>query len=574
MEINFDQFAAGAANRYQPADAPDDTSTATPQAGVFVAEIDDEPNELTVRFDFEPMTADEATKIAVVHTHLLSKMHEAFIGDFVAFDNKGAKLSARDIDPIHLTPVKHQSRFNIHVSQRSKNRRPKYTIIHRIHTSQSLSTIRTYNSVNAVLKEHHCYLKNHAWAETDWDVAQVGFLIGISPQYYTPDMATKFVSDFMVKKGLSNCPPIRLIASSPHIVNPIDGKIIRSKAYAVEFERKNARDILRCFKDAFTGTTTFLMAKLRYSHPTSFAKALRIQNKLLNETYAIPLINISPKEFFYLQNSIESTAGVIAMLPTRRSLTTGRYNILTKATDFKTVRADIIAKFPSYYDQVCPNEQQKPDAYLFHGPPGISALKDTDDASSGAQSFLSTSAASFASFSDLSESTNVYENFPSANNTYSWSDVAKRNSSNIPNEVSTPVANAKASHAAPKATPSPAASAVPPHTTDDIDQLRVEYEAKFQSNRDEIAELKQMLSQMMSALNNLGAQGLPTNIADPTNLSPPTEPDVRHDQNPTTPLLKRNGSTSPPSQPDPSRHKRLDHKPSPAKTKPDFVMDE
>lgn len=206
MAFNFEQFAACPSTRSPPTDETDDTSMATPQAGVFTPDIEDETKEIIVRFDFEPKTAEEATKVTIVHTHLLSRMQEAFSDNCLFFDNKGGQLSS--IDPIHWTPVKHQNHFHIHVSQRSNNRRSKYMIIHRIRTSQSMSTIRNYNTVNSLLKEHNCYMKTHAWAETIWDVSQAGFLIGIDPQYYTPESATKLISNLMAKKGHSKCPPL------------------------------------------------------------------------------------------------------------------------------------------------------------------------------------------------------------------------------------------------------------------------------------------------------------------------------------------------------------------------------
>lgn len=318
----------------------------------------------------------------------------------------------------------------------------------------------------------------------------------------------------------------------------------------------------------------FLMARLRFTHPKSFANALKMQNKTMTETYAIPLINTSPDEIFYLQPLLETTAGVIAVLPTRRTTKTGRYNILVKSKDFKQVRANIIQKFPTYYKQVSTDAQQNPDNYQFLGPPGIPSYTNNEDASSGAQSFLSTSAASFASFGDMSDTSDVYEPFTPATNTYSWSDVVKRSpSSQIPAVVSTPISSATvttASNATSVLTPSEAQTS----TANEIQNLRAEYELKLHSNTKEIGELKAMLNQVLFTLQNLGVQGVPNQQSPP----PPTDLEtcLEEPQSPQpSPQLKRTGSTSPPSQPDDtSRHKRRDHKPSPAKQQLDFQVDE
>jgi hypothetical protein len=560
--LDFERFAARPSNRHKKTDTPDDISMATPLTGAIPVDHDDEMKEITVRFDFVPKTADDATKVAVVHTHLLSKMQAAFSDECLVFDNKGAQL--KNIDPIHWTPIKHQSHFNIHVSQKPKSP-TKYSIIHRIRTSQSLSTIRTYNTINSLLKEHNCYMKTHAWNETVWDVAQAGYLIGIvDPKYYTPEKATAIIADLMAQKGQSKCPPLRLIYSSPRI--SVDNRTISSKTYAIEFERKHTKEVHRCIKDTFTGTTKFLMARLRYSHPQSFASALKLQNKYMHDTYSIPLINTSPDEFFYLQPLIDNIPDVIAVVPTRKSTKTGRYNILTHVQKFTQVRTTLTTKFASLYDRVASDAKQNPEALLFLGPPGIQISSDNSDSSSGDQSFLSISAASFASFGNISDTEDNYQTFPPSTNTYSWSDVTKRGTSQpIPSVVSTPDATAtSASYATSVPPPSDITS-----SSNDIQSLRDEYEQKLQSNANQIAELKLMLTQVLSTLQNLGVQGVPNSNPHP----PPHAPAVSNEPEQHGQQLKRTGYASPPTQEATIRHKRPDTKTTPDKL-PDFQQDE
>jgi hypothetical protein len=561
MAFNFEQFAARPANRYPPTDAMDDTSTATPKTGFRPNDSDEDTKEITVRFDFTPKTAEDATKIAAVHTHLLSKIQEAF-EDCIIFDNKGKQL--KDIDPINWSPTKHQSHFYIHVTQRSKTRSTKYSIIHRIRTSQSLSNIWNYHTIEHLLRQHSCYIKNHAWDETIWDVAQAGYLIGIDPKHYTPEAASKIVADTMLKKGHSKCPPLRFIYSSPRI--RINDRDIRSKAYAIEFERKNAKEVLRSLQDTYAGTTQFLMAKLRFTHPQPFANALKLQTKIMNETFVLPMLNVSSDEFFYLQTIIESINGVIAVVPTRKTKTDGRYNILIKESEFKVVRQKITNEFATYYDQVPEDAKQNPNTLGANGSPGIHVPLNADgDSSSGAISFLTASAASFSSFSDLSDTDDVYERFVPAAQTYSWSEIAQRQHPPIPAAVSAsiPVSPSVSgtSFTTSVLSPSEAES-----TMSAITNLRAEYEIKLNSNASEIAELKSMLSQVLSTLQQLGVQSA-------SNLDPLSEATKANTNDPETGSQgKRNGSSTPPSMNNTTRYKRKDQKPTP--TKPDFQMDE
>jgi hypothetical protein len=49
-----------------------------------------------------------------------------------------------------------------------------------------------------------------------------------------------------------------MIHSSPRI--QLEDHRISSKVYAIEYERKNAKEVIRKLKDAFGGTFQFLMA--------------------------------------------------------------------------------------------------------------------------------------------------------------------------------------------------------------------------------------------------------------------------------------------------------------------------
>ena len=340
MVIDFNRFSARKADRPNPPDTDDAVSTATPKAGTTPTDIDEEKKEIVLRFEFQPKSADAAKKVAVIHTHLLSKIKEAFDDDVVIYDNKGKEI--KNIDPINWNPVIHQSHFHIHASQGTTTRKSKYIIIHRIRTSQSLATIRTYNTIHSLLKQHSCYLKEHHWNESVWDITQGGYLIGINPKHYTPDAANQIVSNMMEKKSPGKCPPLCMIYTSPRI--SLDDRHISSKVYAIEYERKNAKDVIRKLKDTFAGSTQFLMAKLRFTHPQSFANALKMQNQIMKDTFVLPLINVTPDEMFYLQPLIEQIPGVITIVPTRLTPTSGRYNILIPAGKFKEVKSNIVKK--------------------------------------------------------------------------------------------------------------------------------------------------------------------------------------------------------------------------------------
>jgi hypothetical protein len=133
-----------------------------------------------------------------------------------------------------------------------------------------------------------------------------------------------------------------MIYTSPRI--SLDDRNISSKVYAIEYERKNAKDVIWKLKDTFAGSTQFLMAKLHFTHPQSFTNALKMQNQIMKDTFILPLVNVTPDEIFYLQPLIEQLPGVTTIMPTCLTPTSGRYNILVPADKFKEVKSNIVKK--------------------------------------------------------------------------------------------------------------------------------------------------------------------------------------------------------------------------------------
>jgi hypothetical protein len=233
--------------------------------------------------------------------------------------------------------------------------------------------------------------------------------------------------------------------------------------------------------------------------------------------------------------------------------------VLTRSTNCST----IVKKISAIYNQVANDARQNPDALQFMGPPGIKVAADNTDESSGAISFLTTSAASFASF-DMSTTEDAFETFTPATRTYSWSKVAQQKAPPIPSEVTTPIPPATVT------TASHAGSAMTSNPPCDLQSLRDEYEAKLSSNNAaEIAELKIMLQQVLHTLQHIGVQQELSNAGSTDQIEPMTtdntdDMDVSHTiiEKNTTP--KRSGTKSP-TYKESSQTKRPDHKSSPAK---------
>jgi hypothetical protein len=100
----------------------------------------------------------------------------------------------------------------------------------------------------------------------------------------------------------------------------------------------------------------------------------------------------------------------------------GLQNVVPGKERVKATKATITHQFPH---KVPADVKQNPDSLMFFNRPGIKPETDKDEESSGAISFLTTSAAHFASF-DMSTTAGAFETFTPATGTYSWSEVVQQ----------------------------------------------------------------------------------------------------------------------------------------------------
>ena len=260
-----------------------------------------------------------------------------------------------------------------------------------------------------LLKQNNCYLRKHLWSETTWDTVQIGFLLKVNPSHYSEEAATTMIrSKFAALKlpQKEKAPTFRLKYSTP-TVNIGKDKRINTKAYAIEVTREDSRRAARLLSDALGPTQQLVLTRMKYSHPQSFANALKLQTQYMATTYVIPLLNVGQNAMFYLKDHLMAHQHILDVVPTRNVDTTGRFNILVPKAEMKFMRGWFTDNFNALWDQV-PSDQ-KPHEEAFFGPPGISSLTYHSDDEDSGTSTLSMSAASFASLSDILD--DVPDNF-------------------------------------------------------------------------------------------------------------------------------------------------------------------
>lgn len=379
-----------------------DPSISTPLRGSGPKSTPSETNEITVKFDFVLTSTNTAAAVPLAHQLVLSALADLDATTTI-WNNHGRKLPEIDSTKWNTNPSIHRNHFITHSPTAGKptNRTQRAIIIHRLHTDLSLSAIRNHPPIMKLLKQNNCYLRMHPWPENTWDTVQIGFLLKVNPSHYSEEAAatmirTKFSALKLPMK--EKVPNFRLKYSTP-MVNIDKNKRITTKAYAIEVTRDDSRRAAKLLSDALGPTQQLVLTRMKYSHPLSFANALKLQTQHLSTTYVIPLLNVGQDAMFYLKDHLLAQTSIIDVVATRNVDTTGRFNILVPKDSLTSTRSWLTDNLNDLWDLV-PTDQ-RPHAEAFYGPPGISTLTYFSDDEDSGTSSLSMSAASFASLSDI-----------------------------------------------------------------------------------------------------------------------------------------------------------------------------
>jgi hypothetical protein len=277
MAEDTDGINADLDNRMDASIASGEATVLTPQFGIGIKRNEEKLIEKTIKFEFNihHNKNESIHQIAMVHTLILHAIETSLpSGEVLIFNNQGRKVQQINIVEMSA-PLTHQKQFKTHHPSSKRA-----YIIHRIQTSYALSAIRNQPAIYKLLRQHNVFLRQHNFSEDNWDTIPSGFMIGISPKFYTPEMAAKKLNHKVssVNKK-AKMPPFRMVYSSPYIKSPVDGRQFRTKAYTIEVSRSDGPSALRILKDTFREKCHFVPMKMKYDQPTSLRQGYSTTNK-------------------------------------------------------------------------------------------------------------------------------------------------------------------------------------------------------------------------------------------------------------------------------------------------------
>ena len=198
------------------------------------------------------------------------------------------------------------------------------------------------------MKDHDFYVDEHRWSETDWETTQLGFLYGVDPQFYDIDQATtKFTDTLRQALQRTKIPKFRLVYCSPKIKSA-KGRVVRTKAYAIETMRGDREELNKLLKVAYKDSGTFVPFQMRARHPEAFERFIKAQTQTLATNYVILLNHIGPDAMHYLSDRILATSGVVSMLPSFSVNEDGKYKVLVHQKNYHRVRSHLNEVIPKW----------------------------------------------------------------------------------------------------------------------------------------------------------------------------------------------------------------------------------
>jgi hypothetical protein len=383
----------------------DDDTVITPPRGERTKIKDNLRVEKTIKFRFVPSTDNDSVHPANLHSHCIHEVKKSFGEEVQFLDNRNRLVTK--IDPLRTVPEEHCLQFQLqldrHTTQRSNNqqnkpdhRRATSYIVHRIRTTVPLGEIKAASSVLKLMKDHNFYVNEHRWSETDWETTHLGFLYGIDPQFYDIDQATNKVTKTL-KHNLPRIklPKFKLVHCSPK-VRKGNGKIVRTKAYAIETMRTDRDELTKHLKVAYKDDGTFVQFKMRSRHPDAFEGFIKAQTQVMATNYVIMLNHIGTDAMHYLAERILATSGVMELLPCATVNEDGKYKVLVHQKDYHRVRDYLKDVIPMWYNDFVEPDAKAPE-HRYPGPPEVSPI-DSDNSSQGDQTYMTISVNTAMSF--------------------------------------------------------------------------------------------------------------------------------------------------------------------------------
>ena len=355
-----------------------------------------ETTEFLVKIEFVP-TNNVATPVMSLHRQLMQCILDTHATSVTFFDKMDRVITKFTLASIRNVSDYHNL-FDVVSRSGSTNggttRPAKHTIIMKFNSKLTLTDIKSHTAVSAILNgTHKIYLRIHHFDRTVVDVASPGWFYGKHPtQCDHIFLKTKITNRILAKSPGATIPFFHLAIASPSRVTS-EGTKITTKAIEIQCDRRHYRTLDRLLKEGFRGNSIYIKYKWRHTAVDFYRDVMILQTKYLADCMTVPVHGITEKQMIILAPKIISSPACISVERTRATATTGRWNVLSTVASFRAA-TNHVHEVLSCFDELIPSSIAPiPSAWKKWN----EDARTIDASSEGDQSYLTTSALSFAS---------------------------------------------------------------------------------------------------------------------------------------------------------------------------------
>ena len=380
--------------------------------------------------------------------------------------------------------------FDISSRPGNKTRSARHSIVMNFRSNLSLSEIKSHLEITQYLKEFNIYLRFHHFPRDIIETISPGWLYGYHPTQHD-HVAMKEVILARIRHKFPDevVPYFHLAYSSPSRNRKGGGNRITTKALEIQVDYSLSQKLDKLFCETFAEETFYVKWAWRDRQPDVFRDAMISQSKFLANCRTVPIHGITEDQMDALRSHLYASPTCDSVEMTRSTSKTGRWNFLTTLKNFKAAKTHVQSVLNRFSEIVPEESAALPPSWKMWN----EDARTLDNSSDGDQSWLTTSARSFASLAQGDDS----------------SEEAK------PKKFDLSYLSAAQGTLKPKSTPAPT-------ETDQSAQIRI--------LTDQVSSLTAQLAAILSPLN--AAQTTPTlstaAVATPTppatTASPPAAP--------------------------------------------------
>jgi hypothetical protein len=367
--------------------------------------------EKTVKFRFLKLDSVHSVDPILFHLHWLQMVQEEFGDSIQVFNNNGGimqKVSSLHWDAAKhgkifkaITPDKRNSQFSPARKKLGESKETATFIIHRIRTSLTMTAMKNVEKVRQLLVDNNVFLTEHRWSEDIWDLQRHGFILGLDPQVYNPIQAQEKLRTDIIKRVPKNMkiPKFQVAFCSPKTYQ--GQTFLKTKAYAIETERKNTVEMVQVLKKAYHEKHEFVPFQMRGTHPDSYARSIQRQTKMMSETRIISMNYFGSDVMFYLSEHIMAIPGVKAIVPAPTFERDGRYRVAVEKPEFNSIRSHLQKNVHTWIEEYVIDDDAMRSLKKYPAPPEIGMI-DSDIYSTGEGTYMTESANTAMSYDSVS----------------------------------------------------------------------------------------------------------------------------------------------------------------------------